>query len=138
MFFASALFGANVKLESLPPALQTAIKENTRDATVTSISSEKENGRVQYEVESKRNGKGHNLVFDKSGALLETEAETDLDSVPSAAKAAIQIRAAGGTITMVEKLTAGNNVSYEATIKTKAGKSTEYAANADGTPHKER
>jgi len=69
--------------------------------------------------------------------VIETEDEVDLDSIPAAAKAAIQKRATGGAITKVEKLTAGSTVSYEAAIKTKAGRNIEVGVNADGTPHKE-
>jgi uncharacterized membrane protein YkoI len=138
-FFVVAAAGAEtkVKLESLPPVVQAAVKDRTKDATITGISSEKENGKTTYEVEAKLNGKGRNLVFDRTGALLETEDEIDLDSVPPAARSAIQKRASGGAITLVEKVTAASLVSYEATIKVKNGKRIEYAVNADGSPHKE-
>jgi hypothetical protein len=34
-------------------------------------------------------------------------------------------------------VTAGEAISYEGVIRTKSGKTVEYAVNADGTPHKE-
>ena len=126
-----------VKLESLPPAVQAAVKEQTRNATLVGLSTEKENGKTTYEVETTVNGKSRDLVLDKTGAILETEDQVELSSIPAAARAALQKRAGTGTITKVEKLTAGSSVSYEAAIKTKAGKMTEAAVNADGTPHKE-
>jgi uncharacterized membrane protein YkoI len=126
-----------VKLESLPPAVQAAIKAQAQGATIGDISTEKEKGKTVYEVEAKLNGKGRDITFDKTGAVIETEDEVDLDSIPAAAKAAIQKRATGGAITKVEKLTAGSTVSYEAAIKTKTGRNIEVGVNADGTPHKE-
>lgn len=134
--FTLAAIGAEtrVKFESLPAAVQAAVKEQTKEATVTGISSERENGKTTYEIESKLNGKGHNLVFDWSGALLETEDEIGLDSVPLAAKIAIQKRAAGGSITLIERVTTGSKISYEATIRTRTGKRIEYAVNGDGLP----
>lgn len=135
----SAAFAADtkVKLESLPPAVQAAVKEQTKNATLVGLSTEKEKGKVTYEVETTANGKSRDFVMDKTGAILETEDEVDLDSIPAAAKAALQKRAGTGNITKVEKLTAGTAISYEAAIKTKAGKTTEIIVNPDGTAHKE-
>jgi hypothetical protein len=69
-------------------------------------------------------------------AVIETEEEVDMETVPTPARSAIQRRAAGGTISKVEKVT-GAAISYEAAIRTKSGKNVEYAVNADGTLHKE-
>jgi hypothetical protein len=139
VLFASVIFGAEtkVKMESLPAAVQTAIKSQIRDATILGITSEKENGKTTYEVETKVNGKGRDVTFDQKGAVVETEDEVDLDSIPAAAKTALQKRAATGTIAKVEKITEGSAVSYEAEIKTKAGKNIEAGVNADGSPHKD-
>lgn len=126
-----------VKLESLPPAVQAAIREQTKGSAIAGISTEVENGKTTYEVETKVNGKSRNLELDQTGKVLEIEDEVDLESIPAPAKAALQKRAAGGTIAKVEKLTAGSSISYEATVRTKAGKNTEVAVNADGTLHKE-
>lgn len=126
-----------VTIERLPAAVQAAVREQTKGATINGISTEKEKGKTTWEVETKRNGKGQDLVFDSTGKLIETEDEVELSSLPEAARNAIQKRAADGTITTVEKLTAGSNVSYEATIRTKTGKHIEYGVNSDGSRHKE-
>ena len=136
---AGSLFAAEnkVKLENLPPAVQAAVKEQTKNATLLGLSTEKEKGKTMYEVETQVNGKGRDLMLDETGKVVETEEEVDIDSIPAAAKAAIQKRAAGGTVTKVEKLTAGSAISFEAAIKTRAGKNIEVGVNADGSPHKE-
>jgi uncharacterized membrane protein YkoI len=137
---AAALLSAaekKVKLESLPPAVQASIKEETKNAELVGISSEKEKGKTVYEVETKVGGKTRDLMLDSAGKVYLTEDEVDLDSIPAPAKAAIQKHAAGGTIVKVEKLAKGSDVSYEAAIKTKAGKNIEVGVNADGTPHKD-
>jgi uncharacterized membrane protein YkoI len=126
-----------VRLEELPPAVQAAVKEQTRNATLVGLSTETEKGKTMYEVEMKVNGKGRDLLLDRTGAVVETEVEVDPDSVPVPARAAIQKRAGGDTVAKIEKVTAGSAVSYEGTIKTKAGKTVEYAVNADGTRRKE-
>jgi uncharacterized membrane protein YkoI len=137
---ASATFAAEtkVKLEELPPAVQTAIREQTKNATLVSLSTEKEKGQTVYEVETNVGGKSRDLLLDQTGAVVETEEEVDMETIPAPAKSAIQKRAAGGTISKVEKVTGGTTIGYEAAIRTKSGKTVEYAVNADGTPHKER
>jgi uncharacterized membrane protein YkoI len=95
----------------------------------------KRKAKTVYEVETKIGGKSRDLLLDQTGTMVETEEEVDLDTVPTPAKSAIQKRTAGRTISKVEKVTAGAAVSYEAVIKTRSGKTVEYAVNADGMPH---
>ena len=126
-----------VKMEDLPPAVQAAVKEQTKNATLVGVSTEKEKGKTMYEVETKVNGKTRDLLLDSTGAVVEVEQQVDLSTVPAAAKNAIEKKAAGGTIELVETVTKGSApVYYEAQIKTKAGKKIETSVNADGTPHK--
>jgi hypothetical protein len=115
-----------VKLESLPAPLQATVKEQTKNATFIGLSTEKEKGKTMYEVETKANGKSRDLLLDQTGAVVETEEEVDIDSISAQAKATIQKRAGGGTVfellgwaVLVEKLTAGSAVSYQAAIKTR-------------------
>jgi uncharacterized membrane protein YkoI len=133
------VFGAEkkVSLESLPPAVQAAVKEQTKNATLVGISTEKEKGKMMYEVETKVNGKGRDLLLDQTGAIVETEDEVDLNSIPAPARAAIEKRAADGAIRKVEKLTAGSTIRYEAAIRTKAGKNIEISVDAYGAPQKD-
>ena len=125
-----------VKMADLPVAVQAAVKEQTKTATLVGLVKEVENGKTTYEAETKVNGKGRDVSFDATGAIVAVEQEVDLDSIPAAAKAAIQKKVGTGKLKIVEAVTEGKNVSYEATI-VKAGKSSEVGVNADGTPHKE-
>lgn len=125
-----------VKMADLPAAVQAAVKEQTKTATLVGLSKETENGKIMYEAETTVNGKTRDVSFDKTGAIVAVEQEVDLDSIPAAAKTAIQKKVGAGTLKKVESVTEGKAVSYEATI-VKAGKSSEVGVNADGTPHKE-
>jgi uncharacterized membrane protein YkoI len=113
------------------------MKGQTKGATIVGASKEREHGRMTYEVEAKLNGKGRALTFAADGSLLEVEQELDLNSLPTAAKEAIEKKAAGETIKKVESVTRGSTTSYEADVSTKTGHSREVAVNADGSPHKE-
>lgn len=138
LFLSTAGFAADtkVKMEDLPAAVQAAVKEQAKSATVVGLAKEIENGKTMYEVETKVNGKTRDLLLDSTGAVVEVEQEVDLSSIPAAAKAAIEAKAAGGTIKKVETVTKGSAVSYEAAIQTKTGKNIEVAVNADGSVHK--
>jgi uncharacterized membrane protein YkoI len=126
-----------IKLSDAPPAVQQAIKDATKDATLVGVSTDVENGKTEYEAETKVNGHGKDITFDENGKLLAIEEEVSLDSLPAAAKAAIEKQAAGAKIRKVEKITKGDNsVIYEAGI-TKGGKRSEVLVGADGSPAKE-
>ena len=124
-----------VKLQDLPPAVQKTVKDQTKNATIVGIAKEVEKGQTVYELETKVNGRGRDLMIDSKGTVLSVEEEVALDSIPAAAKAAIQKKSAGGKITKVETLTKGNTVVYEAAVTIK-GKATEFSVNADGSEAK--
>ena len=84
-----------VKMQDLPAAVQNAVKEQTKDATLVGLNKETENGQTVFEVETKVNGRTRDLLLDKTGAVIEVEEEVDLNSIPAAAKEAIQKQAAG-------------------------------------------
>jgi uncharacterized membrane protein YkoI len=124
-----------IKMEDLPKPVQDAVKEQTKGATIVGFAKEVEKGKAMYEVETKVNGLGRDLLFDAKGKVVSIEEETTLDKIPAAAKAAIEKKAAGGKITKVETVTQGSVVSYEAVVN-KNGKNTEVGVNADGSVHK--
>jgi uncharacterized membrane protein YkoI len=138
LFAITALLLADtkIKMEDLPAAVQQAVKEQIKDATLVGLSKEVEKGKTTYEAETKVKGKSRDIEFDSKGAVLSIEQEVDMASIPAAAKAAIEQKTAGGTIKKVESVTSGTAVRYEAAVKTKAGKNIEIAVNADGSVHK--
>jgi uncharacterized membrane protein YkoI len=124
-----------MKLRDLPPAVQTAMQQETKGAVVKGYAQETEDGKVFYEVETTRDGRARDILFDPSGALVSVEEEVTLESIPAAARAAIEKAAAGGKIGMVEKVTEGGEVKYEAHV-TKGTKKSEVVVKADGSPAK--
>ena len=133
---ATLVADTKVKMEDLPAAVQQAVKEQIKSATLVGFSKEIENGKTTYEAETKVNGKSRDIEFDSKGAVLTIEEEVDLATIPAAVRTAIEQKAAGGTIKKVESVTHGAAISYEAAIKTKAGKNIEIGVNADGSRHK--
>jgi uncharacterized membrane protein YkoI len=137
MLAGSALAETKMKIEDLPAPVQQTVKEQTKNASLTGLSKEKEDGKTVFEVETKVNGKGRDLMVASDGKILSVEEETAIDTIPAKAREAILKKAAGNTIKMVETVTKGSEVSYEAAVIGKNGKTKEFGVNADGSPHKD-
>lgn len=122
-----------VKWNALPKPIQDAIAAETKGRQIKAIEKEVEDGKTLYEVETVANGRTRDLAFDDAGALIESEEEVAIDSIPAAAKSGLEKAAGGKRIRHVEKLTKGSQVRYEAEIGTLFKKS-EIAMNADRSP----
>jgi len=121
-----------VKMKDLPPTVQKTVIEQTKGAQIKGMSKEVEKGKTMYEVETMVNGKSRDLLIDASGSLVSVEEPVAIDSIPPAAKAALEKLAAGGKIKGVESVTKGQTVTYEAVI-VKGMKKSEVVVAADGS-----
>src|SRR5712672_1868503 len=72
-----------VKMADLPPAVQAAVKEQTKNATLVGLSKEKEKGKTMYEVETKVAGKTRDLLLDSTGVVVEVEEQIEMSAVPA-------------------------------------------------------
>lgn len=126
-----------LQVKDLPAAVQKTVREQTKGTEIKNISKETEKGVAQYEVETTVNGKHRDFNVDSKGSLMVVEEETTLASIPAAAKAAIEKKAAGGKITMVEIMTKGGATFYEAAYTNKAGKKLAVLVKPDGTETKD-
>jgi uncharacterized membrane protein YkoI len=133
-FAASSLCGAEtkVKFENLPSAVQKTVQAETAHATLVGLTKAVEHGKLNYEIETKVNGRSRDLSVDANGTILSVEEEVSLDSLPAVAKAAIEKKAAQGKVSKVEKVTENGKVTYEAAISVK-GKKSETQIAEDGT-----
>lgn len=124
-----------VKMSDLPRAVQAAVQEQSKGATVRGLTKEVENGKTEYEAELTVSGHNRDVSFDTAGKVIAVEDEVPLSSVPGAARAAIQKAAEGGTVRKVELVKENGKTFYEASIK-KGGKSSEIQVDAGGAPIK--
>ena len=127
----------SLQLKDLPAAVQKTVQEQTKGAEIKTISKETEKGVTQYEIETIVNGKHRDFNVDTKGGLVVVEEETSIDSIPAAAKAAIEKKVAGGKLGMVETVTKGSTTLYEASFTTKAGKKSAVLVKPDGTETKD-
>ncbi len=124
-----------VKTKDLPPAVQKGVERESKGATLKGVSKEVENGKTLYEVETVVNGKTRDLMLDESGAVVLSEEEVPLASIPPAAKAAIEKEAKGWKIKKVEVLKKDGTTTYEGHLG-KMMKSREVVVDADGKVQK--
>ena len=117
-----------VQLKNLPDAVQKAVQEQTKGATLVGFSEEREDGKVFYEAETKVNGRTRDLLFDSAGTLVEVEEEVAINTLPAAVQSALNAR---GKVVMVEAVTKGSTVTYEAQVE-KNGKKSEVVVDSTG------
>jgi uncharacterized membrane protein YkoI len=124
-----------VAMKDLPAAVQQAIKEQSKGATLRGVAKEVENGKTVYEAELKVNGHSKDITFDAQGQIVSVEEETALQQIPGPAREAIQKMAASGKVLLVETVTEGGKTFYEAQVNT-GGKKSEVKVDAAGQPVK--
>ena len=123
-----------LQLKDLPPAVQKTVEQESRDAVIGKIEKEREAGVTQYEVETMRNGKHRDFKVDTAGVLLEVEEETDIATIPAAARAALLKQVGDGKLVTVETIAKkSGETSYEAAWTAKGGKKHEFEVMPDGT-----
>ena len=120
-----------VKMNDLPPAVQAAVREQSKGAAIRGLSKEVENGKTEYEAALTVDGHGRDVSFDSAGKVISVEDEIALSNVPEPARAAIQKAAQGGTVRKVELVNERGKSFYEAEIRT-GGKSSEIQVDASG------
>jgi hypothetical protein len=122
------------KFNTLPQTVRDTAEANMKNAFPVSISSAKGEQGWDYQINTRLNGKYHDLVIDENGKLVAVKDETDLASIPAAAKTAIEKQASTSKIVTLEKVTEGGEVSYGAVVRNDAqGANVQVRVAADGT-----
>jgi uncharacterized membrane protein YkoI len=121
-----------VKMRDLPPAVQKAVREQSKGAVLRGLAKEVEKGVTLYEAELKVNGRTRDVSFDTDGKVVSVEEEVPLGSIPPGAQAAIRKSVGAGKLQLVEAVTSGGTVYYEAHIKS-GGKTSEIKVDANGS-----
>ena len=123
-----------IQRSDLPAAVQKAVDDLSKGATVNGFSQEKEKGQTFYEAEMTLDGHSKDVLMDPTGAVVELEEEVELDSLPAAVKDGLQAKAGKGKLVKVESLTKHDKlVAYEAQVRSGAKKS-EVQVGPDGKP----
>jgi len=115
----------------LPAAVEAAFKKAYPAATIKNVSSETEDGKLQYEIESVDGKTNRDVIYLANGTLVLAEEQIEASAVPAVVLAALKVRYPKATITKYEKLTRGTATSFEMILTGAAVKEAELAP--DGT-----
>lgn len=128
-----ALAGVTVAAQpaKLPAAVAAAFKKAYPTAVIKNASSEKENGKIQWEVESTDGTIRRDVIYLPDGTLVVEEMAIDAAAVPAPVMTALKARYSKAMVTLYEKLTKPSGVSYEMQLKGVAVRECEIAP--DGT-----
>jgi uncharacterized membrane protein YkoI len=121
------------QLSKLPAAVRATVEAESKGATVKGISSEKENGKTVYELETLVNGRTRDLMIDSAGKVYVVEEQLDVDKAPAPVKAALEAK---GKIVALESVVENGKTHYEGQVLTRAGKKVAIELDADGKPIK--
>jgi uncharacterized membrane protein YkoI len=121
------------QLSKLPAAVRATVEAESKGATVKGISSEKENGKTVYELETLVNGRTRDLMIDSAGKVYVVEEQLDVDKAPAPVKAALEAK---GRIVALESVVENGKTHYEGQVLTRAGKKVAIELDADGKPIK--
>lgn len=126
----AAITVASAQAAKVPPAIAAAFKNAYPNAVIKAASSEKENGKIVWEIESV-DGKTHrDIIYAPDGTPQVIEEQITVADVPPVVLAALKTRYPKATVTKYEKLTRGSATSFEMILK---GGPAEVEIAPDGT-----
>jgi hypothetical protein len=114
----------------LPAAVQASLRQTYSSATVSSISQDRDEGRVVFKIAMVDKGRRRDAEYDEAGTLVESAEQVDEAQLPAAVAAAMHSHPRAIYVTGM-KVTRGANVRYELTVR--GTRKTAMVARADGT-----
>ena len=119
----------------LPKAVLTAFEKAYPNAKVLTSTSENENGKTLYEIESLDEGRRRDLLYLADGTVWACEETIDPTTLPAPVKIAIDHQYEGWKIEKAEKATLGKSEAYELVLS-KGKERTSLVLAPDGTVRK--
>jgi hypothetical protein len=108
-----------------PAAVVDAFKKAYPTAQLKNVTSEKEDGKVEYELETVDGTIARNVIYTADGKLVETEDGITATQIPKVVVDAVSKKYPKGTLSKIEKVkSAAGVVSYEMVVTTGGKKAT--------------
>ena len=102
-----------ITAKQVPAAVITAFKNSYPNATIRGYAQEKEKGKVFYEIESREGTTKRDILYTADGTVAEIEESIAVTDLPAAAQESIHQKYPRAVISIAEKTTAGEKISYE-------------------------
>jgi hypothetical protein len=106
----------NLKPKQLPVAVLSAFQKAYPAARIKGASSEVEDGKTIYEVESVEGTINRDLLYAEDGSVVEIEETIALKALPDEVSKALKAETGKGKVQKAEKLTKGETIQYEFVI----------------------
>jgi hypothetical protein len=103
--------------DRLPGVIAAAFHQTYPDARILSVSRERQDGKVVYEIESQDGPTRRDLIYDLEGQALEIEERIPADSVPEAVRAAVARDAPAARLVGAERIMRGEVILYEVQVR---------------------
>ncbi len=133
----SSCFAQEKKIDKkdLPKAVTESFQKSYPNAEIKGVSTEKENGKTYYEIESMDGTQGRDLLYTKDGKIAEIEETFAAENIPNFVISSVMKKYPKCKIHKVEKLTKGKKISFEAVVE-HDGKKSEVVLDSKGNIQK--
>lgn len=111
--FPAAAQEKKITAKQVPAAVIAAFKTAYPNATIRGYAQEKENGKLFYEIESVEGTTHRDVLYNADGTVAEIEESIAATDLPAAAQEAFRQKYPKAVISLAEKTTAGDKVTYE-------------------------
>lgn len=108
-----------VPCKKLPIAVMRAFSKSYPKATIKACAREVEEGKTAYEVASRENTVGRDVLYDAKGNVIVVEETIAMAGAPKTVQQAFNKKYSKAEIILAEKLMRGSSVNYEFQIKLK-------------------
>ncbi len=126
-----------VALDKVPKAVLKAVKDKFKDAELVSAATEKDEGKLIYEIVIKHNGHNIDVSVTPDGKIVSYEKTIAVKDLPKEVSEALDSKYARAKIKRVEEVAEGEKVSYEVLLVTADNQTIEVVFDSKGKVVKE-
>ena len=106
-----------ITAKDVPAAVTAAFRNSYPNATIRGYAREKEHGKVFYEIESREGTISRDVLYNADGSVAEIEESIAATDLPAEAQQAIHQKYPKAVISLAEKTTAGEKITYEVSAR---------------------
>jgi hypothetical protein len=117
MFPIAQAQGKKIKVKDLPSVVLGVFQKTYPKASITGASTEMENGKMMFEVESREGKISRDILYTDKGEVFEIEESITKEALPDNVKASLEKQFSKYKLVKGEKVTQGTNVEYELKVK---------------------
>jgi uncharacterized membrane protein YkoI len=127
----------NVPLDKVPEAVLKAVKAKFKDAELVAAQTEKDNGKLVYEINLKDKGTSIDVTLSPDGKIVSIEKTIAAKDLPRPVTQALNSKYPKSEYQIVEEVTEGGKTSYEVLLVTADKKKIEVVLDREGKIIKE-